>query len=57
MLRLIDIMQTYLVAGADMVQAFFCVWNHSIEPGWGHGLNRLWLAALRAASASARQSS
>ena len=30
-----------------MVQAFFCVWNHSIEPGWGHGLNRLWLAALR----------
>jgi hypothetical protein len=30
-----------------MVQPFFfCISNHSIEPGWG-GVNRLWLAALR----------
>ena len=35
--QVICIMQTYLGAGAAMVQPFFfcCASNHSTEPGWG----------------------
>ena len=34
--QVIHIMQTYLGAGAAMVQPFFCgASNHSTEPGWG----------------------
>jgi hypothetical protein len=38
-----------------MVQPFFCTSNHSIEPGWGIGLNSLWLAALRSGFFIGRQ--
>jgi hypothetical protein len=47
MLTVIDIAHVHLGAGAAPVQPFFfCAWNHSTEPGWGHGLSGLRFAAL-----------